>query len=125
MEKILLIDDNSSILDAYTCLLASDGINITAAESCEDALEILKKDNFPIIITDIYFKPGAMDGFEFIREAKKINAACEIIVITGYADIDLAVKTVNEDICNFILKPCKKNILLSAINKASDKLKIK
>ena len=125
MEKILIIDDDSSILDAYTALLASEGIHSTAAESCEDALVILKKDKFPIIITDICFKPGAMDGFGFIKEVKKINVECEIIVITGYADRNMAACAVNQDISNFIRKPCKKKKLLSAIHKASDKLKIK
>lgn len=125
MEKILLIDDNSSILDAYQSLLSSEGLDVTVAENCEDAFEILKNGDFQIIITDIYFKPGAMDGFQFIRKVKKIYAECEIIVITGYADINIAVKAVNQDISNFILKPCKKKILLSAIQRASEKLKMK
>jgi len=125
MHNILLVDDNVSILDVYKNLLINEGLNVTVAENCEEALNILGKQKFPIIITDMRFGYGVMDGFDFIKQIKKRNLESELIIITGYADTNMAIKAINLDICELIKKPCRKELLLAAIKKASDRLEEK
>lgn len=124
-EKILLIDDNESILEAYKNILTNEGYEVETAGSGESGLEIMKEQGQQIVITDIKFSPYQIDGFKIIEEVKRLNSNCEVIVITGYSDLDLAIKAMHFDASDFIPKPCRKQDLLLAIKRASEKLQMR
>jgi phosphoglycerate-specific signal transduction histidine kinase len=124
-EKIILIDDNESILDAYKNILINLGYEVDTARSGEIGLELVKDKGHQIVITDIKFSPYQIDGFKILEEVKKINSECEVIVITGYLDLDLAIKAMHLDASDFIPKPCREQDLLLAIKRASEKLQMR
>lgn len=124
-EKILLVDDNRSILEAYQNILVNEGYQVDTAESGEVGLEFMQKNEYRIVITDLKFPPYQMDGFQIIQGVKKLNPDCEVIVITGYSDLELAIKSMHFDASDFIPKPCRKEDLLLAINRASEKLQMR
>lgn len=124
-KRILLIDDNQSLLEAYKNILINEGYQVDTAESGEQGLEILKEYDHKIVITDVRFPSDQMDGFRIIEEAKRVSSDCEVIVITGYSDLDLAIKAMHCDASDFVPKPCRKKDLMMAIKRASEKLEMR
>lgn len=124
-KRILLIDDNKSLLDGYKNILTNKGYQVDIAQSGEAGLEILKTGDHQIVITDLKFPTGQMDGFKIIEEAKQLNSDCEVIVITEYSELDLAIKAMHLDASDFVSKPCQKRDLMLAIKRASEKLEMR
>jgi|GEM_PF-1293040 len=125
MYKILLVDDNSSIQKTYQSLLEAHGFMVAIASSPQEGLLFLKEEQDPmVIITDIKF-PSGIDGFEFIRQVKKMYPNHEVVVISGYATMDLAIEAIRLDASDFIPKPCEINLLLVAIKRASKKIEMR
>ncbi|MBP7902151.1 MAG: diguanylate cyclase [Spirochaetes bacterium] len=81
--EILLVDDNLEYLEATRLLLSREGHNVTTAPGGAEALVILEKSSFDLILLD-YFMPG-MTGEEFVTELRKNNKTIQIILQTGYA----------------------------------------
>lgn len=80
--KILIVDDEPDILDILSFHLSSFGWEITISQNPADALQILKKQTFFLIITDIAM-PG-MDGYELIKKLDKMKCTSEIALMTGF-----------------------------------------
>lgn len=81
--NILLVDDNLEYLEATRLLLTREGHNVTTAPGGVEALEILEKKSFDLILLD-YFMP-VMTGEEFVSELRRKNTTIQIILQTGYA----------------------------------------
>ena len=126
MFKILLVDDQVSILKAYQEFLEEYNFNVITAESPQEGLQILGKQNHPvIIITDIKFPSSRVDGFDFIRRLKKTYPNNEVIVISGHANMDLVIEAIRLNASDFIPKPCEMNLLLLAIKRAAQKIEMR
>ncbi len=104
-EKILLVDDESNVLDAYRRNLRKQ-FNISTAEGGEEALETIKNEGpFAVIVSDMRM-PG-MDGVTFLSKAKKVTPDSIRIMLTGNADQQTAIDAVNKgDVFKFLNKPC-------------------
>ncbi|MEW5804747.1 MAG: ATP-binding protein [bacterium] len=126
MYKILLVDDQDSILKAYQSLLEAYGFTVITASSPQEGLKTLEGEQHPVvIITDIKF-PSGIDGFEFIRWVKKAYPNYhEVIVISGHATMDLVIEAIHLDASDFIPKPCELNLMLLAIKRASQKIEMR
>ena len=126
MFKILLVDDQVSILNAYQEFLEEYSFTVITAESPQKGLQTLKEEIHPvIIITDIKFPSAGVDGFDFIRKVKKNYPNHEVIVISGHADMDLVIEAIRLDTSDFIPKPCEMNLLLLAIKRAAQKIEMR
>jgi len=104
-EKLLIVEDDKSVLDFAESALTSIGYNIVTANSGEEAMRIAAKHNydFALIISDVIM-PG-MSGPEFVQKIKQKNSKLKFLYVSGYT-FDLIVKkgVVEKDI-NFISKP--------------------
>ncbi len=79
---VLIVDDEAVHRETLTALLSNSGIVVTACERATDALKLLQQGRaFDLIFTDVLM-PG-MDGIEFAREARKLQPAVRIILVTG------------------------------------------
>lgn len=121
MTKILVIDDEQATLSMFGFFLNAYGYTVYVAETGEAGIEILKKEKPSIVFTDI--KMPGMDGFEVLKETKKIEPATEVIIMTGHGDMDLAVQALNFEATDFINKPIQRNTLESALKRAEDRIK--
>jgi signal transduction histidine kinase len=121
-EKILLIDGNMALLKAYQMLLAREGYRVDMAESGESGLLMMREQGHEILITEICFPPCQLDGFAIIEEARRIKGDCEVIVVTGYAELHLIREAMHRDASDFISKPCRMDDLVLAVKRASEKL---
>ena len=84
-KKILVVDDEDFQRDLLKKLLAKAGYTVAEAESPEAAFLLMKKEDFPVIITDLIMLD--MDGVEFCQRIRERNSQSVIIALTGYADL--------------------------------------
>jgi two-component system response regulator HydG len=116
--KVLIIDDNDSLLEALEMFLSPHFGTIKLLKSPETVLSLHQKYNFDIILLDMNFKAGINSGNEGIywmnEILKKDPLAC-IIMITAYGDVELAVKAIKEGAADFIQKSWDESKILSTL----------
>ena len=101
--KVLCVDDEPSILRSLQWLLKKE-FDVTIAASGQEALALLREQDFDVIISDQRM-PGMM-GSEFLREARKISPRSMRILLTGYSDLQAILRSVNDgEVFRFVNKP--------------------
>src|SRR6184192_142818 len=101
--KILVVDDERSILVLLKEALSQWGYHITTAASATEALGVLKSELFDALITDI--RMPDMSGLELLREVKKQDESIEVVMMTGYPTIASAVEALKEGAYDYLSKP--------------------
>jgi diguanylate cyclase (GGDEF)-like protein len=122
MSNIIIIDDEERLGESLKTLLISDGYSVTFVTRGEDGIDMIKNGRYNILITDILM-PG-MDGFEVIKRVKEINPSILIIVITGYASMDSAVRALKEGAYDYIIKPFDYDLILNSVKRAVERIKL-
>jgi PAS domain S-box-containing protein len=118
--KLLLVDDEEGIRKVLGISLTDLGYQVFTAENGEEALEIFRRENPPIVLTDI--KMPVMDGIELLRKIKDENSETEVIMITGHGDMELAIKSLKYRAIDFVTKPINDDILEIALGRAHEKI---
>jgi len=121
--KILLIDDEESILRVLSRSLASDGHEVITALNGGEGLSRFADDSFHIVLTDLKM-PGT-DGLGVLREVKRRDPDVEVIVITGHGDMDSATAALRYGASDFINKPVTAEALDIALERAWEKITIR
>ncbi|MBF0544521.1 MAG: response regulator [Candidatus Riflebacteria bacterium] len=119
---IMIIDDDKDIVARLSELLKKEGYQTFEAYSGDKGLELLAKQKVDVVITDVHMEN--MDGIEFLRQAKKFYQDVEVIMTTGQADTDFAVKSLREGAIDYLRKPLDIDELLAAIEKAIERIKL-
>jgi DNA-binding NtrC family response regulator len=115
--KVLVVDDDPNIISSLSRLAKGENFKIVGACSGEEGLEILLAGFYDVIIADEQM-PG-MKGSDFILRVRDLYPGIVKIMLTGNADLDLAVKLINQgDIYRLFSKPCNSKELLLAIRQA-------
>jgi signal transduction histidine kinase len=117
---ILLVDDEQDIRDVLQLALADAGYDVLLAENGQQALELFCETRPPIVITDI--KMPVMDGIQLLRRIKQEAPDTEVIMITGHADMDLAIGSLKHEATDFITKPIHVDALELALKRVGDKI---
>jgi ActR/RegA family two-component response regulator len=113
--KILLVDDEPSVLAGYERTLYREFEVDTAAGGELGLQAILRSGPYAVIVSDMRM-PG-MSGAQFLAKARKAAPDTVRMLLTGYTDLGAAMEAVNEgNIFRFLTKPCAKEILVAAIN---------
>ena len=114
-----LIDDDEGVRQAVAFLLTTSGFAVRVYESAAAFLDALPSVQPGCVVTDVRM-PG-MDGLALHRELKSRGVTQPVIVITGHADVPLAVEAMKAGAVDFIEKPFNDDVLLSAIRVAIDR----
>ena len=103
--EVLLVDDELSTRELLEQFCRSRGLPVTTASDGRAAITALERSpsRFTIVMTDINM-PGA-DGFEVLKTARAGNRACYVVMITGYATLDTALRAVREGAYDYLAKP--------------------
>jgi len=119
-ERVLLVDDDGIALLVHSKMLEQHAEIVTAANANE-ALEIIKKDKaFAVIISDQYMPD--MNGAELLQIVGVMVPNMVRIMITGFADLDVAMQAVNlGNVFRFLVKPCCQEDLVLALAAGLDK----
>jgi len=105
MASVLVVDDEPGIRDFLVEVLVRDGHEVQAAPDGPSALEVLSKHHVEVMLTDMRM-PG-MGGMELLHEAKRRDHALEVIVLTAFGSVDLAVDAMKAGAIDFLTKPVK------------------
>ena len=114
--EILVVDDDQDMLSGLERMLHREGYAVTAAEKAEDALRILQKKQFDLLLSDVKL-PG-MDGIELLSHAREISPRMAVIMFTGYGTIENAVEAMKLGAFEYLLKPLNLKELRSTIIRA-------
>lgn len=106
---VLIVDDDLSVRNTMHEYIANAGYSARAASSAEEALELISKNEFAVVITDIRL-PG-MGGLELTKVIKKKDGA-DVIVVTGYSDDYSYEEAINIGASDFVIKPVRLEELL-------------
>lgn len=115
-QRILLVDDEPSLLELLSIRLSAAGLTIKTASSGTEALSLITQFLPHLVITDL--RMDEMDGMQFSRLIQRDHPTLPIIIITAHGTIKEAVAATSEGVFGFITKPIDNTELLSTINKA-------
>ena len=114
--SVLLIDDEPIVGLRLKPALEKNGYRVETFEDGAQALQRIAEEEFDIIVTDIRMEP--VDGLKVLEAALKKSARTKVIIITGYATVELAREALAKGAFEVIAKPFRPNDLREAINKA-------
>ena len=113
---IFLIDDHASVRDALGEMLSVLGYSVKAYESADAFLATVNKGEPGCIVADVKM-PGT-DGIGLVRELARRGIAMPVVLISGHADVPMAVDAIKSGAQDFIEKPVDDRQLVAAINRA-------
>jgi DNA-binding NtrC family response regulator len=119
---ILFIDDDPGSRESLSLLLEFEGYHVEAVAAGEDALELLSRKSYDVIITDL-FLPG-VSGIDILKHVKEHSLPCNVILITGNATAETAVKAMKEGAFDYITKPLNFEELKVLVAKAVEKTRL-
>jgi len=114
--RILVVDDETSMREFLGVLLSKEGYKVSEAKNGRQAVKMIKKNDYDLILTDI--RLGDITGLEVLKEAKKKNLDIVVIMISAYSTTEIAVEAMNEGAYDFVPKPFDNNELKMTIGKA-------
>ena len=118
--RALVVDDEEDFLETLVKRLNKRNIDTTGVTNGEDALEIMRKKLFDVVILDVKM-PGGMDGIEALREMKKIQPLAEVLLLTGHASVETSIEGMKLGAFDYLLKPIKLEELLVKLAQAFEK----
>ncbi|MCO5043966.1 MAG: sigma-54-dependent Fis family transcriptional regulator [Verrucomicrobia bacterium] len=116
MARILLVDDEPSILNVLSTLMKSEGHESVAARGGEMAQEVLLGDRFDLMISDIRMAP--VDGLQLLKTARHNRPEMAVIMLTAYGSVETAVNAMKEGAFDYVTKPFKVDELLMTVQRA-------
>ena len=119
MTKVLIVDDEKSIRKTLREILEYEKYKVEEAVDGMDCLAKFKRDKFDVVILDI--KMPNLDGMETLERLQQMNPEVPIVMISGHANIDIAVEAVKMGAFDFVSKPPDLNRLLITLKNALDK----
>lgn len=114
---ILIIDDDIAVRTSLSLLMKQAKMDVSTAATPTDALDILRQQNIQLVILDMNFSNNTSgdDGLKMLEIIKKRHPSVSVILITGWATIDLAVKGMKLGASDFINKPWQNAHLLQSV----------
>jgi two-component system nitrogen regulation response regulator NtrX len=121
-ERILIVDDEESILKALGDILADEGYEIVPAASGEEALAVVGEKPVDLVLLDIWL-PGK-DGVAVLREIKKFHPDLPVIMMSGHGSIETAVNSTKFGAYDYIEKPLSLEKIVISIRHALDQRRL-
>jgi len=118
--KVLVVDDEGRLRDVLTRAIASWGFQVSGARSGEEALRLMQSSKFDISILDLNL-PG-VSGIELFEKLRAVNPEQQVIVLTGFGNLEAARATIRLDVVDFLEKPCPLCELEKSLHRATQRL---
>jgi len=122
-ETLLVVEDEDLARKNLIHILDREGYDVIGAESGEKAIALLRERSVDLVITD--FKMGRVDGLQVLEKCKALQPMVEVIIVTGYATVDLAVKSMKDGAFYYIAKPYKIDQVRKIVSEALIKRRLR
>jgi DNA-binding NtrC family response regulator len=116
MQRLLVVEDDNSVRSTITTFLELEGYTVDAVSSTREALERLRNDAYPIVISDIYLDEKT--GLDVLESARKNNPNCAVILMTGRGSIETVMKATQGGAFDYIAKPFELDQMLDTVKRA-------
>jgi len=114
--EILVIEDEPAVARAVVMVCDQEDMSVTAVDNASDALEILQRDRFSLILCDIMMQ--GLDGFGFLEKLYQLGRTDPVVMMTGYSTMENAVKSLSMGAIDYIPKPFTADELLTVIRRS-------
>ncbi len=101
--SVLLVDDETTFLETLAKRLSRRGLSVRTAGSGKEALEALRAEPADVILLDV--KMPGMDGMDTLSLIKRDHPGAEVIMLTGHANVDAAMRGMEEGAFDYLMKP--------------------
>ncbi len=112
-KRIIVIDDDKSVLRAFALILKKDGYDVDTAESGREAMEKVEAGKYNAALID--FRLPDIDGTDLLHKIQKIHPEVAKIIITGFPSLETGMKSVDVGADAYLVKPVKPEDLLIII----------
>ncbi len=119
MACVLVVDDEQGIRDSVKRMLERAGYEVYVAENGKDALDILRQRKVNVMLTDLVMPK--MTGMDLLKASRAVVPDTEVVLMTAYGTVDLAVEAMREGAYDFITKPLKRAVILKSVEKALER----
>ncbi|MBU0677893.1 MAG: sigma-54 dependent transcriptional regulator [Verrucomicrobia bacterium] len=116
MARILVVEDEPGVLSVLTKLLRGEGYDVTPAPGGDKAQDILKKETFDLLISDVRMSP--VDGMELLKYVRQAYPQMGVIMMTAYGSVQMAVDAMKQGAFDYVTKPFKVDELLLTVQRA-------
>src|SRR3989337_2300132 len=113
---VIVVDDNNFVLESTSLLLSGHGYGVRPCANAAEAVKRFADSGADAVLTDIKM-PGT-SGIELLERLRAMNREIPVILMTAYAELDVAVNAIKKGAFDFIIKPYKPEYLIHAIEKA-------
>ena len=113
--KIFVVDDDRFVLESVTTLLGEFGFSVRAFSNGQDAVRQFVMEPVDLVLTDINMPD--MDGIELLEKIRFLDRETPVVLMTAYADLDVAVKAIQKGAFDFIIKPYRPPALVHTVEK--------
>jgi DNA-binding response OmpR family regulator len=120
--RLLVIDDEKEIVQRLKRVLEKEGYEVLGAYSGEEGLSIIENSKVDVVMTDI--RMDDMDGIEVLQRAKRLYRDIEGIMVTGFKDQELAIRSLRAGAIDYIIKPINLDELLFSIKRAIERINL-
>src|SRR5713226_5331119 len=120
MQRLLVVEDDNSVRSTITTFLELEGYAVDAVSSTREALERLRNDAYPIVISDIYLDEKT--GLDVLESARKNNPNCAVILMTGRGSIETVMAATRGGAFDYIAKPFELDRMLDTVKRAEASL---
>lgn len=116
---VLLVDDETEFVETLVKRIKKRNVNVHGVKSGEEALSFLKKQPVDVVVLDVRM-PG-LDGIQTLRELKKHHPLTEVIMLTGHANLEVAIEGMELGAFDYLMKPVDIDDLLYKLQDAYKK----
>ncbi|MDQ1330225.1 MAG: hypothetical protein QG578_488 [Thermodesulfobacteriota bacterium] len=120
--SVLLVDDEREFLETLLKRLLKRRVKVKGVGSGEEALKFLRETPPDVVVLDVRME--GMDGIQTLREIKKIKPLVEVIMLTGHANLEVAVEGMEVGAFDYLMKPTDVDELLYKLEDAFKRKKI-
>jgi DNA-binding NtrC family response regulator len=114
--RVLVVDDERDLAESCAFFLRRAGYSVAVANSGEAALAALERDGFALVVTDL--KMPRMSGLQLLAAIKQRDPDVEVVVITGFPEVETAVEAMKLGALDYVTKPFREQDLMQRVDKA-------
>lgn len=120
--RVLVVDDQRNMRATTALLLRAEGFEVAEAASGDEALEVLGRQPFDVMLTDLKMEP--MDGLALLKRALEGGPPTQVIVMTAYGSIETAVEAMRRGAYDYVTKPFKEGELVHRVERAMERARL-
>jgi len=114
--SVLVVDDDPQVLQYVSFVLSDYGYDVTPCNNPSETMEIFQRIHHDVLLTDL--KMPHISGIELITRARSYDKDIPVVLMTGHAELDVAIEAIHRGVFDFLSKPMKPEYIIHAIDKA-------